>query len=397
MAWLTENEARCAILRAGKVISDLGYVVSNDGNISVKVSDDLIVVTPTGVSKGSMTAEMLVIMDLDGNVVKQGAYEPTSEVKMHLRVYREDERVVSVVHAHPVYATSFAIAGIPLDQPILSEAMLQIGAVPVAHYAKPGTAEVPDSIAPFVKNGAAVLLSNHGALTWGSSLDEALSRMEVLETYARITATVQRLGAARPLSIDQVRGLAEIRKEMGLRPVVMPRGAESVTNEDDVLPAIDDSVEGGCMLRRGLVSLHSSFASRDEALRSMAEKFVEQGFSKASYPQAIIDREKKYPTGLPAEAFGIAISHCDSEHVNVSAIGVSVLDEPVEFEMMGGMCGGPLSVYVIFMLAIKDPKAQVPTLQKMMAVIQNKSLLQDIRDARTADEVYDLLAPALAE
>lgn len=395
MTWISEKEARYEILRAGKVMSDLGYVVSNDGNISVKISDDLIVVTPTGVPKGSMTAEMLVVMDLDGNVVKQGAYGPSSEVKMHLRVYREDAYVVSVVHAHPVYATSFAIAGIPLDQPILSEAMLQIGAVPVARYAKPGTDEVPDSIAPFIRNGAAVLLSNHGALTWGTSLDEALSRMEVLETYAHITAIVQRLGSARPLSIDQVHGLSDIRKDMGLRPVAMPRGAEDAVNEDNVLPTIDEHAE--CMLRRDLVSMNASFDSRDEALRSMAERFVEQGFSKATFPQAIIDREQKYPTGLPAEAFGIAISHCDSEHVNVSAIGVSVLDKPVEFEMMGGMPGGPLSVYVIFMLAIKDPKAQVPTLQKMMAVIQNKLLLQNVRDARTADEVYSLLAPALAE
>lgn len=314
---------------------------------------------------------------------------------MHLRVYREDPSLTAVVHAHPVYATSFAIAGIPLDQPILSEAMLQVGAVPVAHYAKPGTDEVPDSIAPYVKGGAAVLLSNHGALTWGTTLEQALSRMEVLENYARVTATAMQVGTPRPLSADQVEGLAGIRADMGLAPIAMPRGGEAVVNGVDALPAVNDSEK--TLLRHGLIRVHQTFSSQEEALRATAQSFVDCGASKPSYPQAIIDREKVYPTGLPAEAFDIAISHCDSEHVNTSAIGVTVLDEPVEFQMMGGMGDGPLHVRVIFMLAIKDPKAQVPTLQKMMAVIQNKELLKAIRDAATPEEVYDLLAPALAE
>lgn len=396
MKFMTENDARQAIVSAGKRISDRGYVASNDGNISVKIAEDRIVVTPTGVSKGSMTPDMLVVMDLEGNVLEQGGRMPSSEVKMHLRVYREDANVQAVVHAHPIYATSFSIAGVPLDQPILTEAMLQIGAVPVAHYARPGTDGVPDSIAPFVKNGAAVLLSNHGALTWGTSLEEACSRMEVLETYAHVSATVMALGKARPLSADQVDELTRLREEMGLSPIEMPLGAARTVNENDVLPA-RNATRKGQLLVKSLVRVHRSYSDRESALRDMANRFVEQGFARASYPQAIIDRERIYPTGLPAEAFDIAISHCDSEHVIESAIGVTILDEPVEFEMMGGMSDAPLNVRVLFMLAIKDPKAQVPTLQKMMAVIQNKELLLHIRDAQTEEEVYSLLAPALAE
>lgn len=396
MGFMTESEARQAIVAVGKRISERGYVASNDGNISVKIADDLIVVTPTGVSKGCMTEDMLVVMNLDGVIIKQGELRPSSEVKMHLRVYQEDPAVMAVVHAHPVYATSFSIAGIALDQPILTEAMLQIGAVPVAHYAKPGTTDVPDSIAPYVKDGAAVLLSNHGALTWGTSLEQAFSRMEVLETYAHVSATVMALGKARPLSTDQVEELSQLRSEMGLSPVGMPQGGENVVNADDVLPEINEPKHKQ-LLEKGLVRVHQTYTGREEALRDMARLFVEQGYSKATYPQAIVDRERVYPTGLPAEAFDIAISHCDSEHVIKSAIGVTVLDEPVEFEMMGGMSDTPLNVRVLFMLAIKDPKAQVPTLQKMMAVIQNKELLLHIRDAQTAEEVYELLAPALAE
>lgn len=164
MGYTTEKDARLTIVEAGKVLYDQGYVVSNDGNISVRISEDCIVVTPTGVSKGSMNVDDMVVMDLDGNVISQGLRGPSSEVKMHLRVYREDSSVNAVVHAHPIYATSFAIAGIALDQPIMSEAILQVGSVPVAHYAEPGTEEVPESIAPYIKNGAAVLLENTGPL-----------------------------------------------------------------------------------------------------------------------------------------------------------------------------------------------------------------------------------------
>jgi len=393
----SEENARIAIVEAGKVLYGQGYVVSNDGNISVKVSENTIVVTPTGVSKGSMSVSDMVVMDLDGNVLSQGTRGPSSEVKMHLRVYREDPKVNAVVHAHPIYATSFAVAGIALDKPIMSEAVLQVGAVPVAHYAKPGTHDVPDSIAPYVNGGAAVLLANHGALTWGTTLEEALARMEVVENYAKVTATVASLGSCRPLSDDQVQGLADLREGMGLSPIRLPRGVDVPCNDEDVVPDTVIKEGGHSLLRRDLVRVHRSYPDRTTALTEMAQLFVDCGSAKPTYPQAIVDREKVYPTGLPAEAFDIAISHCDADQVNEAAIGVTVLDEPVEFEMMGGMGVEPLHVRVIFMLAIKDPKAQVPTLQKMMAVLQNKELLEAIRDAETADEVYRLLDPQLAE
>lgn len=236
MGLMNEVQARQAIVDAGTVLYKQGYVVSNDGNISVRISPDTIVVTPTGVSKGDMNPDMMVVMDLDGNVISKGLRGPSSEVKMHLRVYRENPDVTAVVHAHPIYATSFAIAGVPLDKPILSEAMLQVGVVPVAHYAKPGTTDVPDSIAPFVKDYAAVMLSNHGVLTWGSDFEQALARMEVVENYAKVTLVVNQIGSERGLSQDQVDGLADIRQNMGLSPIVMPKGNAEVINGTDVIP-----------------------------------------------------------------------------------------------------------------------------------------------------------------
>lgn len=234
--FMSEEEARQAIVRAGKRMYDHGYVVTNDGNISVRISSTEIIVTPTGVSKGFMTPEMMVKMNLDGDVLEAEGTKPSSEVKMHLRVYAEDDSVMAVVHAHPIYATSYAIAGIPLDEPILSEAMLQIGAVPIAKYAKPGTYDVPDGIAPFVKGYGAVLLSNHGALTWGTTLVEAFSRMEVLENYAHISFVVGLLGGGRGLDVEQVAGLAGIRKEMGLAAIAMPKGRQEKENGEDLIP-----------------------------------------------------------------------------------------------------------------------------------------------------------------
>lgn len=232
----TESEIRSRIVEYGRRLYEHGYVVTNDGNISARISDDEIIATPTGVSKGFMNEDMLVKMRLDGTVVECGTRAPSSEMKMHLRVYQENSTVLGVVHAHPVYATSFAIAGIPLDESILSEAMLQIGAVGVAHYAEPGTYDVPDSIAPFCKDYAAVLMSNHGALAWGTSLDEAYTRMEVLENYAHISYVVRQLGGGRQLSNDQVAGLARIRERMGLSQVMMPQGGDEVVNGSDALP-----------------------------------------------------------------------------------------------------------------------------------------------------------------
>lgn len=166
---------------------DKGYVVANDGNISVRAGDDTVWVTPTGVSKGFMTEDMLIKMKLDGSIL-EGNYKPSSEVKMHLRVYRENPSAVAVVHAHPPFATAFAASGLSLNEPLLSETVMLLGNVPLVPYSTPGTEEVPDAIAPYCNTHVALLLSNHGALTWGGSLTQAYFRLEELEQTAKINA-----------------------------------------------------------------------------------------------------------------------------------------------------------------------------------------------------------------
>ena len=225
-----EKEARLLICEIGRRLYQRNYVAANDGNISVLLSDGTIIATPTNVSKGYMNEEMLVKLDLKGNVLSPGL-RPSSEIKMHLRVYNENSNVSGIVHAHPPISTSFAIAGIALDQPISPEAIVNLGVVPIAPYATPSTNEVADSIAPFCNTHTAVLLANHGALTWGKDLMEAYFRMESLEHVANMTMITNFvIGRVNVLSQRQVDKLALMREKMDLIAAVMPKGAETESN-----------------------------------------------------------------------------------------------------------------------------------------------------------------------
>ncbi len=228
----TDYEAKSAILEVGRRMYAKNFVASNDGNISAKVSDDTIWCTPTGVSKGYMTDDMLVLMDLDGNVLS-GNGKPSSEVKMHLRVYQENPEVGAVVHAHPPASTSYAIAGLPLNHAILTEAVMGIGEIPIAPYAMPGTEEVPDSITPYINTHNGCLLANHGAITWGKDVMEAWMRMESLEYYALVSMYTNGLiGQANELTCSQVDRLIERRTNSGIstggRPLCRNCGADGV-------------------------------------------------------------------------------------------------------------------------------------------------------------------------
>lgn len=230
-----ERAARTLICEVGRRLYQRNYVAANDGNISVRLSDGTILATPTNVSKGYMDEDMLVRLDLEGNLLSPGL-RPSSEIKMHIRVYKENASVSGIVHAHPPISTSFAIAGIALDQPISPEAVVNLGVIPIAPYATPSTSEVADSIAPYCNTHTAVLLANHGALTWGKDLMEAYFRMESLEHVAHMTMITNFvIGKVNVLSQNQVDRLAQLREKMGLIPAVMPKGAESESNLDNFI------------------------------------------------------------------------------------------------------------------------------------------------------------------
>ncbi len=225
---MTDQEAKLQILEIGRRMFERRYVAANDGNLSIKLGEDRIWVTPAGVSKGYMTADMLVCVDRRGNVV-EGTYKPSSESKMHLRVYRENPAVRAVVHAHPIAATSFAVARIPLDVALLTESVLGLGVVPVAPYAMTGTEAVPASIAPYCRDYNAVLLANHGALTWGTDITQAYYRLETLECVAEIMKNLGYLNRpAHVLTRAQVQELVDLRAAQGVATGGMPRCAEDL-------------------------------------------------------------------------------------------------------------------------------------------------------------------------
>lgn len=213
----SEMEMKKLICEIGKRVYDRNMAASNDGNFSVKISENEILCTPTGVSKGFMTPECICKIDTKGNVLESnGNFRPSSEMKMHLRIYDKRPDVKAVVHTHPSYATSFAIAGIPLTQPIISEAIITLGCVPIADYGTPSTMELPDNIERFLPCHDAVLLENHGALTWGQDLLSAYHKMESLEFYAELMYKARMLGGAKEFSQEEIKKLYEVRKKMNL-------------------------------------------------------------------------------------------------------------------------------------------------------------------------------------
>ena len=213
----TENEIKQQICDIGKRIYDRRMVASNDGNISVRISENEYLCTPTGVSKGFMTPEYICKIDGEGNVLEANeGFRPSSEIKMHLRVFAKRPDVKAVVHAHPIFATSFAIAGIPLTQPIMPEAVIALGEVPIAEYGTPSTEEIPDAVEKYLPYYDAVLLANHGALSYSDSLLAAYHKMESLEFYAELLFRSRQLGGPKEFTNEQVKRLYEIRRKFGM-------------------------------------------------------------------------------------------------------------------------------------------------------------------------------------
>ncbi len=212
---MTAEQIKQEICEVGHRLYAHGFVAANDGNISVKLNDNEFYCTPTGVSKGSLTPEMIIKIDAEGNKL-EGTLNPSSEIKMHLRVFRERPDVNAVVHAHPPVATAFTVAGIPLDRYILPEAVLTIGDVPTCAYATPSTMEIPDSLMPYIQEHDAFMLKNHGALTVGNTLTRAFFTMEEVEFNAKIMKYAMELGRIQEISEEKMYELMDLRARFGL-------------------------------------------------------------------------------------------------------------------------------------------------------------------------------------
>lgn len=208
---MSDIESRQEIVRIGKLLHEKGFIAATDGNISVRLNEFSILATPTCISKGMMTHEDLVTVDFRGQKLS-GYREVSSEIAMHLLIYRTRPDVHSIVHAHPPTATGFAAAGIALDQALISEIVLALGTVPLARYATPGSPALCDALEPYVAGHDAILMANHGVVTYGEDLLTAYMNMETVEHFAKIALTTRQLGQQNPLSEEEVQRLLELRK-----------------------------------------------------------------------------------------------------------------------------------------------------------------------------------------
>lgn len=209
------HEHKLDIVRIGKLMYERRFIVAGDGNISVKIGDECILATPTALCKGTLTPDQIVKLDHAGNVI-DGEYQPSSEIKMHLAAYRTRPDIHAVVHAHPPISTGFAVAGIPLDQLILAEMVVNFGAIPLAPYHSPSTAELANSVAEKVRCYDAVLMANHGVMAIGPDLETTYHRLEMVEQFATISLVATVLGKMNTFSSSQLHDLLAIREKSGI-------------------------------------------------------------------------------------------------------------------------------------------------------------------------------------
>lgn len=206
----SEHHRRREILKLGKALHQRGFIAACDGNLSVRLDEHRVLVTPTGMSKGAMSAADLVVVNMDGRKLR-GRREVTSEIGMHLLIYRMRPDVHGIVHAHPRTATGFAAAGLALNQPLVCEVVIGLGQIPLAPYGTPGTPELAGTLEPLVPQYDAILMANHGVVTYGSDLQSAYMKMETVEHFAQIALVTHILGQQQLLDAADLEKLVKAR------------------------------------------------------------------------------------------------------------------------------------------------------------------------------------------
>ena len=252
----TEREYREDIVQIGKLVFQKGWVAANDGNISLRMDAERILATPTGVSKGMIGVDDLIVVDNQGNKVS-GRLERTSEIAMHLKIYEMRPDIRAVVHAHPPVATGFATAGKPLNLGLLPEVVISLGCVPIADYGLPGTAALTEPMLPLIPKYDALLMANHGAVCYGEDVFKAYFRMETMEHFARIQLVAELLGGPKVLPREEVDKLLDSRTRYGVKARSAGEGGCPLAAED---------VSGG--EERFYVTRSELIGLVDEALRT---------------------------------------------------------------------------------------------------------------------------------
>lgn len=249
----TLQELRQDIVDVGKLVFQKGWIAANDGNLSIRLENGDILCTPTGVCKGRMDPEDLIICDCDGNKI-EGRLERTSEMAMHVTIYNLRSDVHAIVHAHPPVATGFAVAGRALDRALLPEVVVGLGCVPLAEYGLPGTPALTEGMVRYIPTYDAMLMANHGSVAYGSNVHQAFARLETVEHFARIALVAELLGGAKPLPRVEVRKLFDARERYGIQskstmepgfPLTaedIPPKPETTLSREELLSIIDEAL-----------------------------------------------------------------------------------------------------------------------------------------------------------
>ena len=215
-----EHELRAEIVRIGQLMHARGLLCGFEGNLSARLGHERLLMTPSGLHKGLMRAEQLLVVDLEGRIVVESeatrGLRPTSELPMHLETYRRRPDVGAVVHAHPPITVALSIAGVAMDTPLLPEVIVLLGLIPTTDYAMSSSDEGAAAIRRLIADHDALILQRHGTLTVGTTLTVAFMRLETVEQNARIHFMLAQLGANNPLAAHEVRKLLQMRRAMGL-------------------------------------------------------------------------------------------------------------------------------------------------------------------------------------
>jgi L-fuculose-phosphate aldolase len=206
----SDRQHRLEIVQFGRQLHGNGFVAATDGNLSIRLDENRLLVTPTCMSKGMMRPTDLVIVDMEGNRLA-GKRKVSSEIGMHLLIYRMRPDVHGIVHAHPPTATGFAASGFGLSRPLVCEVVVGLGSIPLARYGTPGTAELTEALEPLIPEHDAILMANHGVVTYGASLENAFMKMETVEHFAKIALVTHLLGHEQPLGAKEVEKLFAVR------------------------------------------------------------------------------------------------------------------------------------------------------------------------------------------
>ncbi len=220
---MNEYKLREEICEIGRRVYAKGFAAANDGNISVRLNDREVLCTPTMVCKGFVKSSDLCVVDYEGKQVR-GTKKRTSEILLHLAIYKHRPDVQAVVHCHPPHATAFAVAGLPVPHCVLPEVEVFLGEVPSAVYETPGSQKFAETIVPHLKSSNTIILANHGTVTFGPDLEKAYWNSEIIDAYCRILILAQQLGNVNYFSQQQTKELLDLKKRLGYDDVRFHRG-----------------------------------------------------------------------------------------------------------------------------------------------------------------------------